>query len=91
MVCLFFTLPHGVANQYVLSFWKFRVAIHPEVRELERILGYLTYSLKSIVALRCEPLFLRKTVEQFRESNSEIVYGQATSVVDDDEDDSNGE
>ena len=34
------------------------------------------------LALRCEPLFLRRTVEQFRESNSEISYGCATTVID---------
>ena len=34
------------------------------------------------LALRCEPLFLRRTVEQFRESNSEISHGCATTVID---------
>ena len=34
------------------------------------------------LALRCELPFLRRTVEQFRESNSEISYGCATTVID---------
>lgn len=86
--------------EYVFSFWKSRVVVPPEVRELERILEYLSSSLRSIagfeilrcvlhvevklfpLALRCEPLFLRRTVEQFRESNSEISYGCATTVID---------